>query len=40
VLATGGLAGLIASGSDQINEVQPDLSLEGLKIFHHEAGWE
>jgi len=40
VLATGGLAGLIASGSDHIDEVQPDLCLEGLKIFYHEAGWE
>jgi type III pantothenate kinase len=39
VLATGGLAGLIASGSAQIDEVQPDLALEGLKIIYQEAGW-
>ncbi|MDR2725741.1 MAG: type III pantothenate kinase, partial [Candidatus Adiutrix sp.] len=39
VLATGGLAGLIASGSAQINEVQPDLALEGLKIIYREKGW-
>jgi len=40
VLATGGLAGLIASGSSQIDEVQPDLALEGLKIIYMEKGWQ
>ncbi|MCL2029465.1 MAG: type III pantothenate kinase [Deltaproteobacteria bacterium] len=40
VLATGGLAGFIASGSGQIDEVQPDLALEGLKIFYNESGWQ
>jgi type III pantothenate kinase len=39
VLATGGLAGLIAAGSAQIDEVQPDLALEGLKIIYQEEGW-
>jgi type III pantothenate kinase len=39
VLATGGLAGLIASGSAQIDEVHPDLALEGLKIIYQEGGW-
>jgi type III pantothenate kinase len=38
VLATGGLAGLIAAGSVQIEEVLPDLTLEGLKIIYHELG--
>ena len=39
VLATGGLAGLIAAGSTQIEEVLPDLTLEGLKILYDELGW-
>lgn len=39
VLATGGLAGLIAAGSAQIDEVQPDLALEGLRIAYQEEGW-
>lgn len=39
VMATGGLAGLIASGSKQIEEVLPDLTLEGLKIVYDEKGW-
>lgn len=39
VLATGGLAGLIASGSGQIEEVLPDLTLEGLKIAYNEMSW-
>jgi len=33
VLATGGLAGLVAPCSRYINEVAPDLTLEGLKII-------
>ena len=40
VLATGGLAGLIASGSTQVDEVQPDLALEGLRIIYQENGWQ
>jgi type III pantothenate kinase len=39
VLATGGLAGLIAAGSAHIDEVQPDLALEGLRIIYQEEGW-
>ena len=33
VLATGGLAPLISRGSRLIDEVAPDLTLEGLKII-------
>ncbi len=39
VVATGGLAGLIASESAQIEEVLPDLALEGLKIVYQEMAW-
>ncbi|KXS56830.1 MAG: hypothetical protein AMR96_00120 [Candidatus Adiutrix intracellularis] len=39
VLATGGLATLIASESTQIEEVLPDLTLEGLKIVYNEMAW-
>ena len=39
VVATGGLAGLIASDSRQIEEVLPDLTLEGLKIIYNELAW-
>ncbi len=39
VVATGGLAALIASESTQVEEVLPDLTLEGLKIFYHEMDW-
>jgi type III pantothenate kinase len=34
VIATGGLASLIASMSDTIDEVSPDLTLDGLKILY------
>ena len=40
VVATGGLAGLIASESEQIEEVLPDLTLEGLKIIYREMAWQ
>lgn len=40
VVATGGLAGLIASESEQIEEVFPDLTLEGLKIIYNEMAWQ
>ncbi|HMC22157.1 MAG TPA: pantothenate kinase, partial [Thermoanaerobaculia bacterium] len=33
VLATGGLAALLARDSEQIEEVHEDLTLEGLKII-------
>lgn len=36
VVATGGLATLVASESGQIEDVFPDLTLEGLKIFYEE----
>ena len=39
VVATGGLAGLIAADSQQIEEVLPDLTLEGLKIIYTELAW-
>ncbi|HMG37190.1 MAG TPA: type III pantothenate kinase [Blastocatellia bacterium] len=39
VVATGGLAPLISRGSKLIEEVAPDLTLEGLKIvFHRNRG--
>ena len=34
VLATGGLAELIASGSKHVNETDPNLTLDGLRILH------
>jgi type III pantothenate kinase len=34
VVATGGLAGLIAGDSQTIDEVDPDLTLEGLRILY------
>lgn len=34
VIATGGLASLIAEDSVTINEVSPDLTLEGLRIIY------
>ncbi len=40
VVATGGLAALIASESAQIEEVFPDLTLEGLKIIYNEMAWQ
>lgn len=39
VVVTGGLASLIASGSKQIEEILPDLTLEGLKIVYNAKGW-
>jgi type III pantothenate kinase len=33
ILATGGLAGIIATESDTIEEVVEDLTLEGLRIL-------
>lgn len=35
VVATGGLASLIAAESEQIEEVLPELALEGLRLIHH-----
>lgn len=40
VVATGGLAALIAAESRQIEDVLPDLTLEGLKIIYNELAWE
>ncbi|HPI75523.1 MAG TPA: pantothenate kinase, partial [bacterium] len=34
VIATGGLASLIAADSATIDEVQPLLTLEGLRLIH------
>jgi type III pantothenate kinase len=34
VIATGGLAPLIARGSDLIETVDPNITLEGLRIIH------
>ncbi|PRR80045.1 type III pantothenate kinase [Clostridium vincentii] len=35
VIATGGLANLISKQTDVIDRVNPDLTLEGLKILYH-----
>ena len=35
VIATGGLSGIIASGTDKIDIVDPDLTLKGLKIVYN-----
>jgi type III pantothenate kinase len=34
VIATGGLAGLIAEHAKRVNELEPNLTLEGLRILH------
>jgi type III pantothenate kinase len=34
VVATGGYAGLIAAGTDLIDEVNPDITLVGLRLIH------
>jgi type III pantothenate kinase len=34
VVATGGLAGMIADGSETIQEINPYLTLEGLRIIY------
>jgi type III pantothenate kinase len=39
VVATGGLAALIAGETDVIEEVLPDLTMEGLKIVYDEKGY-
>lgn len=39
VVATGGLATLIATESETIEEVLPDLTLEGLKIIYNKKAW-
>ena len=39
VVATGGLAALFASQSGAIDEVLPDLTMEGLKIIYDEKKW-
>jgi type III pantothenate kinase len=39
VLATGGLAGLIAAETGVIKEVLPDLAMEGLKIIYDRKMW-
>ncbi|MDR2339162.1 MAG: type III pantothenate kinase [Deltaproteobacteria bacterium] len=39
VVATGGLAGLFANQSDVIDEVLPNLTMEGLKIVYDEKKW-
>ena len=36
VIATGGLSGLIASGTNKIDVVDPDLTLKGLNIIYKE----
>jgi type III pantothenate kinase len=36
VIATGGLSGIIASGTDKIDVVDPDLTLKGLNIIYNE----
>jgi len=37
VIATGGLAPLIAQVARTIHEVNPDLTLEGLRVIHETA---
>jgi len=37
VIATGGLAPLIAQVARTIHEVNPDLTLEGLRVIHELA---
>ena len=34
VVATGGYAGLIAAGTDMIDEVNPDITLVGLRLIY------
>ncbi len=34
VVATGGMAGVLAGETDVLDEVDPDLTLEGLKLIH------
>ncbi|TMQ65595.1 MAG: type III pantothenate kinase [Candidatus Eisenbacteria bacterium] len=38
VIATGGLAAAIAAHSETIQEVDPDLTLHGLRLIHHRHG--
>src|SRR6185295_11759366 len=38
VIATGGLAGAIAAHSETIQEVDPDLTLHGLRLIHQRHG--
>jgi type III pantothenate kinase len=38
VIATGGLSGIIASGTDKIDVVDTDLTLKGLNIIYKEMG--
>jgi type III pantothenate kinase len=38
VIATGGLAAAIAAYSETIQEVDPDLTLHGLRLIHHRHG--
>jgi type III pantothenate kinase len=40
VVATGGLAGLFAIHTDMIEEVLPNLTMEGLKIVYDEKKWQ
>ena len=35
VLATGGLSELFVPGSTQIDELCPDLTLDGLRLLYH-----
>ena len=38
VVATGGLAPLVARGSEHITAVDPDLTLKGLQLIHERTG--